>query len=252
MGLTMEGITMTTTTTNDDRYTVLPFYLLADVSGSMMPHLPVLNDALRGFRDTLAKDPILADKVQFGVIDFSDDANVVIPLGDFSAADLEHRQLSSRGGTDYSAAFTKLRATIESDLAAGKARFRYYRPAVFFLTDGYPNGGDWRAAFQALTWFDPATGMGFGSYPLFVPFGIGDADRAILTELVHPVDRSRLFMANAGTSPAAALEAMTKAMLTSILASGRSAGAGKPQHVVPTQSDVGPGISVYPGGDYVT
>ena len=243
---------MTTTTTNDDRYTVLPFYLLADVSGSMMPHLPVLNDALRGFRDTLAKDPILADKVQFGVIDFSDDANVVIPLGDFSAADLEHRHLSSRGGTDYSAAFTKLRATIESDLAAGKARFRYYRPAVFFLTDGYPNGGDWRAAFQALTWFDPATGMGFGSYPLFVPFGIGDADRAILTELVHPVDRSRLFMANAGTSPAAALEAMTKAMLTSILASGRSAGAGKPQHVVPTQSDVGPGISVYPGGDYVT
>ncbi|WP_071288555.1 vWA domain-containing protein [Mycolicibacterium llatzerense] len=236
----------------DDRYTVLPFYLSADVSGSMEPHLPVLNEALRGFRDTLAKDPVLADKVQFGVLDFSDDSNVVVPLGDFSSADLEHRQLSSRGGTNYAAAFTTLRNTIEADLTAGQERYRYYRPAVFFLTDGYPNGGDWRNAFRALTAFDPATGAGFRSYPLFVPFGIGDADRGILTELVHPVDRSQLFMANAGTSPAAAIEAMTKAMLTSILSSGRSAAAGKPQHLLPTKADVGPGVSVYAGGDFVT
>lgn len=240
------------TTTQDDRYTVLPFYLLTDVSGSMEPHLPVLNESLRGFRDTLAKDPVLADKVQFGVLDFSDDANVVVPLGDFTAADLDHNQLTSRGGTDYAAAFTKLRNTIEADLAAGQQQFRYYRPAVFFLTDGYPNGGDWRAAFRELTAYDPATATGFRSYPLFVPFGIGDADRAVLTELIHPVDRSKLFMANAGTSPASAIEAMTKAMLTSILASGRSARAGKPQHVLPTKTDVGPGIDVYPGGDYVT
>jgi uncharacterized protein YegL len=236
----------------DDRYTVLPFYLLADVSGSMIPQMGTLNEALVNFRDTLAKDPILADKVQFGVVDFSEDANTVIPLGDFSTADLETNRLSARGGTNYGAAFTAMRATIEADMAAGAGQFRYYRPAVFFLTDGCPTDAGWETAFRSLTEFDKATGQGFKAYPLFVPFGIGDADKSMLSRLVYPQNRSKLFMANAGASPAAALQAMTKAMLTSILSSGRSACIGKPQHVLATQREVGDEVTVYDGGDYVT
>ncbi|WP_370500179.1 VWA domain-containing protein [Mycolicibacterium sp. jd] len=239
--------------TRDDRFVVLPFYLVCDVSGSMAPHIDTVNTSLREFRDSLAKDPILSDKVQFGVLDFADDARTVIPLGDFTAADLEHRRLAARGGTSYAAGLWHLRATIEEDVAAGADRHRYFRPAVFFLTDGYPNPGDpWAQAFQDLTYFDSASGQGFRPYPLFVPFGIGDADPEILAQMVYPQDRSALFMAKKGTTPGAAIEKMARAMLMSVLASGRSAAAGQPQHMVPTQADVGPGVTAYPGGDFVS
>lgn len=237
----------------DDRYVVLPFYLLCDVSGSMGPHIGTLNQALADFRDALAKDPVLSDKVQFGVVDFSDDARDVIPLGDFTAADIEQHRLSARGGTSYAAAFTKMGEVIKRDIAAGRSQFKYFRPAVYFLTDGYPNGGDgWQAAFAALTEFDPASGHGNKSYPLFVPFGIGDADTAVLSQLVYPKNRSALFMANAGISPAEAIQKMAQGMLKSMLASGQSAVTGRPQHILPTQQEMGPGVSVYAGGDYVS
>lgn len=238
--------------TADDRYVVLPFWLVCDVSGSMSPHIGTLNQSLRDFRDSLAMSPVLADKVQFGVIDFSDNATEVIPLGDFSSANLEGGQLRSRGGTNYGAAFTTLRQIIERDLAAGAHLYRYFRPAVFFLTDGQPTDQNWRDAFRDLTYFDHLSGQGFRSYPLFVPFGIGDADAATLAQLVHPQDRSVLFMANTGTTPSTAINKMTKAMLASMLASGRSALTGLPQHVLPTQDELGPDIKAYPGGDFVT
>lgn len=248
----MTAATQRASRTADDRYVVLPFWLVCDVSASMGPHIGTLNQSLRDFRDSLATNPVLADKVQFGVIDFSDSATEVIPLGDFSSADLERHQLRTRGGTSYGQAFTTVQQIIERDLAAGADRFRYFRPAVFFLTDGQPTDRHWREAFRDLTFFDQASGQGFRSYPLFVPFGIGDADAATLAELVHPQDRSVLFMANTGTTPATVIAKMTQAMLTSMLASGRSALSGAPQHVLPTQDELGPEIRAYPGGDFVT
>jgi uncharacterized protein YegL len=237
----------------DDRFVVLPFYLLCDVSYSMQPHIGALNEALREFRDSLAKDPILGDKVQFGVIDFSDNAREVIPLSDFSVADLEHHQLSERNGTSYAAAFKEQRRVIERDLKAGAQRYRFFRPAVFFLTDGAPNHGDaWKEAFRELTHYDEQTNDGFRSYPLFVPFGIGAADVSVLSQLVHPQKRSVLFMANQGTSPTDAIKQMTDAMLKSVVSSGRTALIGTPQHQLPTQRELGPGVTAYPGGDYVT
>lgn len=236
----------------DNRFVALPFYLVCDVSGSMSPHIGALNQALREFRDSLASNPVLADKVQFGVIDFADDAREVVPLGDFSVANLESNRLSARGGTNYGTALRTLRATIERDLTAGAASYKYYRPAVFFLTDGEPTDHDWQSAFGELTAFDPERGEGFRSYPLFVPFGIGDADAHVLASMVHPQNRSVLFMANAGTTPAAALSKMTDAMLKSMLKSGNSALQGKAMHVLPTQDELGADVIAYPGGDFVT
>lgn len=235
----------------DDRPVVLPFYLLVDVSGSMGPYIGNLNAAMDEFRDTLAQTPVLADKVQFGIIDFADDARTVVPLGDFSSANLEANRLRARGGTNYAAAFTKLRQVIEADVATGTGLYKYFRPAVFMLTDGAPTSA-WETAFAHLTQFNPATGQGFKSYPLFVPFGMGAADAQVLTRLVHPQDRSVLFMADAGTSPTEAINKMTKAMLQSMLSSGRTVKPGhEAAHVLPTQNDVGPGITVYPGGNFV-
>ena len=241
-----------TPTTADDRYVALPFYLLCDVSASMTPHIDTLNQSLLDFRDALAANPVLADKVQFGVIEFAEHAREVIELGDFSVADLEDCQLTASGGTSYGTALRTLRTTIEHDLAAGADRYRYFRPAVFFLTDGEPTDDNWEAAFHDLTYFDEPSGQGFRSYPLFVPFGIGDADAHTLATMVHPQDRSVLFMADAETTPATAISKMTEAMIRSMLKSGGSALRGTPQHVLPAPEELGPGIIAYPGGNFVT
>jgi uncharacterized protein YegL len=236
----------------DDRAVVLPFYLLCDVSYSMESEIGNLNAALFRIRDGLAQQPILADKVRFGVLDFSDDARTVVPLSDFAAVSLPAAPLQTRGATSYAAAFRALQATIDADMAAGDPRFRFFRPAVFFLTDGYPNDhDDWQRAFADLTQYDPATGRGNKRYPLVVPFGFGDADAQLLSTLVHPQNRSNLYMART-IDAAAAIEQMTRAMLVSMLQSGRSASTARPAHVLPTQQDVGPGIDVYPGGDFVS
>src|SRR3954464_12931570 len=83
----------------DDRPVVLPFYLLCDVSASMESDIATLNSALFRIRDALAMEPVLSDKVRFGVIDFSDDARVVVPLGDFADVTLPSVPLSVRGAT---------------------------------------------------------------------------------------------------------------------------------------------------------
>ena len=237
----------------DDRPVVLPFYLLCDVSYSMEPDIAALNSALFRFRDALSMEPVLSDKVRFSVIDFSDDARVVVPLSDFADAPLPSVPLQVRGGTSYGEAFRTLKRTIDADIAGADPQFRFFRPAVFFLTDGYPTDpGEWEQAFAELTAFDPTTGRGNKRYPLFVPFGFGQADPAVLSRLVHPQGRSAMFLAREGVSPEAAIERMTRGMLASMLQSGRSATQAKPAHVLPTAADVGPGIDVYPGGDYLT
>src|SRR5262245_66224432 len=60
---------------------LLPFYLVVDVSYSMLgPKLDAANRVVPEVADALAKNPILEDKIRFGLIDFSDDARVVLPL----------------------------------------------------------------------------------------------------------------------------------------------------------------------------
>lgn len=235
----------------DDRPVVLPFYLVCDVSASMEPVMATLNSALFRIRDALVMEPVLSDKVRFGVIDFSDDAQVVVPLSDFADVKLPSVPLTARGATSYGAAFRKVRETIDADLAGGDPRYRYFRPAVFFLTDGRPTDRGWEQAFDDLTAFDPATGQGNKRYPLVVPFGFGGADGQTLARLVYPQNRSALIMAE-NVSPEAAIERMTRAMLASMLQSGRSAMTAQPTHVIPTAADLGPGIGVYPGGDFVS
>ena len=235
----------------DDRPVVLPFYLLCDVSYSMEPVIATLNSALFRIRDALIMEPVLSDKVRFGVIDFADDAQVVVPLSDFADVRLPSVPLTVRGATSYGEAFRVLKQTIDADMAGADTRFRHFRPAVFFLTDGHPTDPGWESAFADLTAYDPTTGRGNKRYPLVIPFGFGQADRGVLSRLVHPSNRSALFMAADGTSPEAAIERMTRAMMASMLKSGQSAASAVPQHVLPTQADVGPGNDVYPGGDFV-
>src|SRR5215203_3974223 len=107
----------------DDRPVVLPFYLLCDVSYSMESDIAALNSALFRIRDALVMEPVLSDKVRFSVVDFSDDARVVVPLADFADVNLPTTPLATRGATSYGEAFRVLKETIDADVASADSRF---------------------------------------------------------------------------------------------------------------------------------
>jgi uncharacterized protein YegL len=221
-----------------DQGILLPFYLVVDVSYSMSgSKLRTANNILPEVADALAKNPILNDKIRFGLIDFSDDARVVLPLCDVSTQS-NLPGLTVRTGTNYGAAFRLLRTQTESDVAQLRMDgYKVHRPAVFFLSDGEP-GDNWKDDFDALTRYDPVTKQGFKYYPVIVPFGVEDADADVMRMLVHPRSKSKLYMMRAGGDAAAAIKAMAEVLISSVLASGQSASTGKSGLVLPTAGQV--------------
>lgn len=208
---------------------VLPFYVVVDVSYSMtMPQknsadgrtpLQAGNDIVKEVKSALDVAPILSDKIRFSLVDFSDDAQVVIPMCDLSRVETNDIPvLAPRGGTSFAAAFTLLKQQISIDVAQLKADgHKVYRPAVFFLTDGEPSESDavWKAAFSALT--DPS----FKERPNVIPFGVADAQKTTLDQLVFPQGKMRSFLAK-GDDPSAAIRQMSEKLIGSVLASANS------------------------------
>jgi uncharacterized protein YegL len=115
--------------------------------------------------------------------------------------------------------------------------YKVHRPAVFFLSDGEPTD-NWKDDFDALTEYDPKTNHGFKYYPVIVPFGVEDADSDTMRKLVHPLNKSKLYMMKAGGDAAAAIKAMAEVLISSVLASGQSATTGKSGLILPTATQV--------------
>jgi uncharacterized protein YegL len=224
---------------------LLPFYLVVDVSYSMLDRgkLDAANQILPAVADALAQNPILSDKVRFGLLDFSDDARVVLPLSDMTEQNYLP-SLAVRGGTDFGAAFKMLRDQIEQDVAQLRADgFKVHRPAVFFLSDGEPMAG-WEPHFATLTTYDKTTGQGFKWYPVFVPCGVDDAGKDTMRKLVHPVGKSKLYMMKDSVAAADAIKAMAEVLISSVLASGQSAVNGSSGFVLPNANQLPPSIVV--------
>lgn len=240
----------------DDQQKLLPFYLVCDVSWSMVESgaLEAANQILPSLVKALENDPIICDKVRFGVIDFSDDAQLVLPLCDL----LEQTslpELEGRGGTSFRAAFDLVRSQIERDVSQLKADgFMVHRPAVFFLSDGVPTDleQDWKASFEALTYYDKATGQGFRMYPNIIPFGLVGSDPQGLQQLIHPSSgpqAMRMFLAEQDQSAASAVTKMAKLLVVSVIQSGTGMNSGGSGIVLPTQDEVDEGITVVEADD---
>jgi uncharacterized protein YegL len=207
---------------------VLPFYVLADVSYSMTQPGPnggdaplmALNTIVLALKDALDENPILRDKIRFSLVDFSDEAQTQIPLCDLmdvhpSAIPL----LAARGGTSYAAAFDAIRQQIDADVRQLKADGdKVHRPAVFFLTDGEPSDDEttWRKAFADLT------DASFRFRPNIIPFGVADARKEVLDQLVYPPGRMRSFVSKDGTKAADAIRSMAEILISSVIASANS------------------------------
>lgn len=226
---------------------LLPFYVLADVSYSMTQVQPsldgppssaldALNKIVLSVKDSLDMNPILGDKIRFSLIDFSDDAQTQIPLCDLMQVKVgDIPQLNARGGTSFAAAFRALRQQIDSDIRQLKADgHKVHRPAVFFLTDGEPTDpdGDWQSAFSDLT--DSA----FKFRPNVIPFGVGEAKKAVLDQLAFPVGKMQSFVLKEGANASAAIANMAEKLIGSIIDSANSVTAeGESGGFVPPDVD---------------
>ncbi|GAB3430868.1 vWA domain-containing protein [Actinophytocola sediminis] len=229
---------------------LLPFYVVVDVSYSMSgKKLASANQILPRVRDALAENPILSDKVRIGLIDFSSDAQVRLPLCDLLDPGLTLPRLSVRDGTSYVAAFSLLHTEIATNIKQLKADgFQVHRPAVFFLSDGEPNETDpeWQAAFATLT--------GVAAYPNVIPFGVDKADGATLARLVHPstgAKQMRMYLMENGQDPAQAINTMAEIMVSSVISSGRSISQGETGILFPDKDDLGQGVTAHTASDWV-
>ncbi len=210
---------------------LLPFYVLVDVSWSMTSQaagdtssgIDAVNMIAPEVANALDEDPLVRDKIRFGLVDFAGDAQVVIPLCDLARVERLPTLEARTNGTSYANAFIKMREQIETDVQQLKAdNFKVHRPALFFLTDGEPtdpNDSDWQGAFAALTASD------FRARPNVIPFGVRDAAKDILDQLVYPKDRMQSFLAADGVKAGAAITSMIRFLIASIIESGKELNA---------------------------
>jgi uncharacterized protein YegL len=117
-----------------------PCVLLLDTSGSMQgASLAALNQGLRTFRDDLARDSLAARRVEVAIVTFDSTVTVV---QDFVTADqFEPPTLTAQGMTHMGSAIHKALDMIQARKAQYNAHsVAYYRPWVFMITDGAPQG----------------------------------------------------------------------------------------------------------------
>jgi uncharacterized protein YegL len=103
------------------------------------PAIDALNSGLKAFKNDLAKDPLAARRVEVAIIGFDNEIKVV---QDFVTVDhFEPPTLTAQGQTFMGGAVQKALDLIQ----ARKSQYRtngvaYYRPWVFMITDGEPQG----------------------------------------------------------------------------------------------------------------
>src|SRR2546423_3704908 len=171
---------------------VLPFYVVCDVSYSMMDHLDAVNDSLRDLHHAIACDPTIADAIRFCLIGFSESPEIVVPLGRPGEI-AELSGLTGRAVSNFGAVFAFLRDRITRDVDLLAARsHRVSRPAVCFLSDGQPTDpSTWPASFAALT--DAA----WTARPNVIAVGIGDAEPVT----INRIGTFRAFLGQNGGNP---------------------------------------------------
>jgi len=117
-----------------------PCVLLLDTSGSMAGQpIAALNDGLRAFKNDLIKDPLASRRVEVAIVTFDSAVQIV---QDFVTADQFEPPILQAGGA------TLMGSAIHQALdliRARKSQYRangvaYYRPWVFMITDGEPQG----------------------------------------------------------------------------------------------------------------
>ncbi|HZN76220.1 MAG TPA: VWA domain-containing protein [Micromonosporaceae bacterium] len=219
---------------------LLPFYLVVDVSWSMSlaGKIEAVGDMASAIIDALVQDPVASTTVRFGLVEFSDDARIRLPLDGVASANGVAPELTVRAGTSFQSVFALLEDAIPADLARlATTRTLVRRPTVFLLTDGEPTDDErgWRSAFASLT--------ALPARPSIVPCGVDQATVRVMSELVHPRSRRHsgtLYMMDPTYPPAQAITAFADIVISSMLASSRRSDG---RAALPTARRVPPGLT---------
>lgn len=117
-----------------------PCVLLLDTSGSMHgPAIDALNEGLWVFKLEVCKDALAARRVEVAVVTFDDRVRVVQPF--IGIEDFEPPVLTAQGLTHMGGAINTALDLLQVRKRQYKANgITYYRPWVFLITDGEPQG----------------------------------------------------------------------------------------------------------------
>lgn len=157
-----------------------PCILLLDTSGSMQGGaISALNAGLAQFKENLEGDSLASRRVEVAVVTFNTDVSIV---QDFVTVDMfEPPTLTAQGMTHIGAAIHRALDLLQ----ARKSQYRnngiaYYRPWVFLITDGAPQGEEEmvvQAAAQRIAEEEQNKRVAFFAV------GVGDADMGRLAQI---------------------------------------------------------------------
>jgi uncharacterized protein YegL len=209
----------------DNKGHLLPVYVLADESYSMVAHTSELNSGMVSLHEALRSEPMVAAKVRLSVLGFSDKVAVRMSLADLRSEEALPL-LQFGGGTNYQAVFQDLLTRIPQNIGTLKRDgYQVHRPAVFFLSDGQPNNNKWRTVHSRLTdkSVTPAA-------PNIIACGVGDAKAETILQVATQQDFA--FISIPGTDIGGAISRFFIALTTSVVQSGRSLTSPHPELVV--------------------
>ena len=154
--------------------------LLLDTSGSMRGEaIAALNAGLKSFKEELVQDSLAARRVEVAIVTFGGEVKVVQEF--VTADEFTPPTLEASGLTPMGAGIQKSFELLESRKAQYKANgVAYYRPWIFLITDGAPEGEPDQAiadAAQRIKTAEAAKGVAFFSV------GVRHADMQRLIEL---------------------------------------------------------------------
>ena len=158
-----------------------PCVLLLDTSASMDgERIAALSKGVRTLKTELGADPITSQRVELAVVSFSTGATVI---QDFvSAKEFHPPQLTASGQTFMGAGIERALDLVD----ARKKMYRetgvtYYRPRVFMITDGVPDGESAEVVDRAAKRLQVAEAS---SAVAFFAVAVGNADTQSLSRIV--------------------------------------------------------------------
>lgn len=205
----------------EGRGEILPIYFVGDESHSMQGEpISALNRGLRDLKDEVSFNPMVREKVRFGVLTFADDAIWKLRVARLEEG-LSMPELGARGSTSYAAAFRTLKERIPDDVATFKSDgYEVHRPAVFFLSDGQPTDdeSDWSTALSALK------DENFKARPNVLAFGLGQANPTVIAKVATRPEWA--FVAENSLSTGQAVQKFAEALIRSVVRSGEAMARG--------------------------
>jgi len=162
---------------SSELFTVFPVFLLVDVSASMSGGpIEAINKAMPDLQHEMRANPMVGEIARVGLITFSDEARVALPLCDL--AEVQLPELVVEGGTNFAAAFRGARQAIEAGMTSLPKGTPVYRPVIFFMSDGeHQAREDWVDALKQLT------DRSWKFAPEVVSFGFADAQRESMQKI---------------------------------------------------------------------